>query len=262
MDKKPIQNKDYIAGLAKGLAILECFDSERQRISVTLAAEKTGITRAAARRYLLTLLHLGYVQNEGQYFYLTPKILKFSSAYLSNSALAKISQPLLNLIALQTGYICSIIVLDGLEAITLVRSQAGNTPQKLNKILPYGLVLGNRLPAYATSAGKILLAYLDRAEQLVILDATKLKPLTRHTITEPTVLIQQLKEIREQEWCYARAEHELGIHAIAVPIIGVKGKIVAALNMVATTSSCTSEYLQTEMLPLLQAIAQELRHTL
>lgn len=262
MDKKTIQQKDYIAGLGKGMAILECFDSERQRLSATTAAEKTGVTRAAARRHLLTLQHLGYLESDGQYFYLTPKMLKFSSAYLSSSPLAKIAQPLLNLLTVQTGNVCSIMVLDGYEAITIVRSNVSQMYHPSERVHPYGINLGHRLPAFATSAGKVLLAFLTEIEQEKWLTDYPLKRLTKHTVTDPAVFRQQLQQIKSQEWCYACEEHELHIHAIAVPIFQSTSRVIAALNMVSTTSRCSTPLLQQDMLPLLQNTARELRQVL
>lgn len=260
--KPTINAQDYIAGLGKGLAILECFDSQRQRLSVTMAAEKTGMTRAAARRYLLTLTYLGYLENEGQYYYLTPKILKFASAYLSSSSLAKVAQPLLNLLTVQTGHVCSVMVLEGHKAIAIVRSHITQLPSQTKGFHPYGVNLGHRLPAYATAAGKILLAFLEEHHLQEWFSHYPLKPLTKNTMTEPDVLKQKLREIKSQEWCYAKEEHELGIHAIAVPILNTQGQIVAALNMVASPTSCSPKILQNQMLPLLQNTARELRQIL
>ena len=157
-NKKTIRHEDFVAGISKGLAILDSFGTDRHRLNITMAAERTGMTRAAARRHLLTLEYLGYLDSDGHYFYLTPKILKFSGSYLGGAQLPKISQPLLNLLTTQTSLIYSVMVLDGYEAITIARSAAH---QQTDRVNPYGLHLGNRLPAHATSAGKILLAYLD-----------------------------------------------------------------------------------------------------
>lgn len=145
------------------MAILDSFSSNQHRLNISMAAEKTGLTRAAARRHLLTLEYLGYLESDGHYYYLTPKVLKFSGAYLGAAQLPKVSQPLLNLLTNQTSLIYSVMVLDGYEAITIARSAAH---QQTDRVNPYGLHLGNRLPAHATSAGKILLAHLSQQEQL------------------------------------------------------------------------------------------------
>ncbi|WP_442862796.1 IclR family transcriptional regulator PcaU [Acinetobacter sp. ME22] len=258
-NKKMIRHEDFIAGMAKGLAILESFGNDRHRLNISMAAERTGLTRAAARRHLLTLEYLGYLEYDGHYFYLAPKVLKFSGTYLSGAPLPKISQPLLNLLTNQTSLIFSVMVLDGYEAITVARSAAH---QQTDRVNPYGLHLGNRLPAHATSAGKILLAHREPEQQLEWLEKYPLKRLTKYTHVENDGFLQLLREIKLQDWCYSSEEHELGVHALAVPIYDGNSKVVAALNIVSPTMRTTRDYLVQHILPLLQETARELRNVL
>ena len=258
-NKKIIRHEDFVAGISKGLAILDSFGTDRHRLNISMVAERTGMTRAAARRHLLTLEYLGYLETDGHYFYLTPKILKFSGSYLGGAQLPKISQPLLNLLTNQTSLIFSVMVLDSYEAITIARSAAH---QQTDRVNPYGLHLGNRLPAHATSAGKILLAYLEQSEQLEWLEKYPLQRLTKYTVTDNQYFLALLTEIREQDWCYSSEEHELGVHALAVPIYDQKSKVIAALNIVSPTMRTTKEYLIQHILPLLQETARELRNIL
>ncbi|MEB3766406.1 IclR family transcriptional regulator PcaU [Acinetobacter sp. MD2] len=258
-NKKYIRHEDFIAGISKGMAILDSFGTDRQRLNISTAAEKTGMTRAAARRHLLTLEYLGYLESDGHFFYLSPKVLKFSGSYLGGAQLPKISQPLLNLLTTQTSLIYSVMVLDGYEAITIARSAAH---QQTDRVNPYGLHLGNRLPAHATSAGKILLAYLDTVTQQEWLDQYPLQRLTKYTHTDNLIFLDLLSAIKEQDWCYSSEEHELGVHALAVPIYGQQSRVVAALNIVSPTMRTTKEYLVQHILPLLQQTARELRNTL
>lgn len=258
-NQKNIRHEDFILGISKGMAILDCFGSERHRLNISIAAEKTGMTRAAARRHLLTLEYLGYLECDGHYYYLTPKILKFSGAYLSGAQLPKICQPLLNLLTTQTSLIYSVMVLDGFEAITIARSAAH---QQTDRVNPYGLHLGNRLPAHATSAGKILLAYLDLEEQKKWLEKYPLKRLTKFSCIDNDTFLKILEEIKEQDWCYSSEEHELGVHALAVPIYSPKGNVVAALNIVSPTAKTTKEYLVQQIMPLLLETARELRNVI
>jgi IclR family pca regulon transcriptional regulator len=117
-----IAKADYIAGMAKGLAVLESFDTERQRLNATLAAQRAGLTRAAARRHLLTLAHLGYLETDGSYFWLAPKVLRFSGSYLASARLPRAIQPTLNRLAAQTGESFSAVVLDGDQVVIIARS--------------------------------------------------------------------------------------------------------------------------------------------
>ncbi|ENV44566.1 MULTISPECIES: IclR family transcriptional regulator PcaU [Acinetobacter] len=255
-NKKIIRHEDFIAGVSKGLAILDCFANDRYRLNVSMAAEKTGLTRAAARRHLLTLEYLGYLDFDGHFYSLSPKVLKFSGAYLSGAQLPKIAQPLLNLLTQQTSLIYSVMVLDGFEAITIARSAAH---QQTDRVNPYGLHLGNRLPAHATSAGKVLLSYLGPESQQEWLEQYPLKSLTKYTYTDNQAFLALLQQIRADEFCYSAEEHELGVHALAVPIYNHRADVVAALNIVSPTGRTSKEYLQQHILPLLQQTAREFR---
>ncbi|WP_273422600.1 helix-turn-helix domain-containing protein, partial [Curvibacter lanceolatus] len=117
-----IAKADFIEGMAKGMAVLESFDTERQRLNATLAAQRAGITRAAARRHLLTLEHLGYLESDGSYFWLAPKVLRFSGSYLASARLPRVMQPTLNRLAAQTQQSFSAVVLEGDEVVIVARS--------------------------------------------------------------------------------------------------------------------------------------------
>lgn len=121
MASTPIAKADFIEGMAKGMAVLESFDTERQRLNATLAAQRTGLTRAAARRHLLTLAHLGYLETDGSYFWLAPKVLRFSGSYLASARLPRVLQPTLNRLAAQTQQSFSAVVLDGDEVVIVAR---------------------------------------------------------------------------------------------------------------------------------------------
>ena len=242
-----IAHADFIAGLAKGLAVLESFDTERQRLNATLAAQRAGLTRAAARRHLLTLAHLGYLETDGQYFWLAPKVLRLSGSYLASARL-----PLSQL----TGLSCSTAVLDGHEMVIVARSSA---PQQTISRLAYGLHLGSRLPVHATSTGRIMLASMEDAELHQWLAQASLPRLTAYTVTSAQQLMSLLYMVRQQDFAYAREEHEIGVHALAVPLRDLHGRTVAALNAVGSPSGHTQDYLEREVLPLLQDAARELR---
>ena len=166
MATTPIAKADFIEGMAKGMAVLQSFDTERQRLNATLAAQRTGLTRAAARRHLLTLAHLGYLETDGSYFWLAAKVLRFSGSYLASARLPRVLQPTLNRLAAQSQQSFSAVVLDGNEVVIVARSGVYGAPSRL---LAYGLHLGARLPAHPTSTGRVLLAALPprRADRLV-----------------------------------------------------------------------------------------------
>lgn len=256
-NNETIQYDDYIAGLAKGLSLLECFGMERQKLNVTQIAERTGLSRSAARRYVRTLKFLGYLETDEHFYWLTYKVLRFSSAYLSSAYLPKVSQPMLNLLSIRTALSFSVAVLDEHEVVPIAKSVS--TQNDSAKISPLGVHLGNRLPAYATSTGKILLSRLDIETQQQWLQKYTLKRLTPFTITDPQVLLDTLNEINQHDYCISTEEHELGIIALAVPILNMQGDTVAALNCIGPTHRINAQYLLQNILPLLKQTAHDLR---
>ena len=257
----PISRVDFIEGLAKGLAVLESFDTERQRLNATLTAERAGITRAAARRHLLTLAHLGYLETDGSHFWLASKVLRFSGSYLASARLPRAMQPTLNRLAVQTREAFSAVVLDGDEVVIVARSggERSAATSSAERMIAYGVHLGARLPAHATSTGRVLLAALTRAQLAQWMKGRTLTRLTPLTRTEPRALRQSLEQVRRQDWCLASEEHELGVHALAVPVRNAGGATVAALNVVSSPQRLPAATLQRELLPLLQEAAHELR---
>ena len=247
-----IAHTDLIAGMAKGMAVLESFDTERQRLNATLAAQRAGITRAAARRHLLTLAHLGYLETDGSYFWLSAKVLRFSGSYLSSARLPRVLQPTLNRLAAQAAESFSAVVLDGDQVVIVARSGP-------HRMLAYGLHLGARLPAHATSTGRVLLAAMPKAQFSAWMKGREFARLTAHTTVEPKRLRAVIDEVRAQDFCVASEEHELGVQAIAVPLRNLQGQAVAALNFVTLPQRMDARQLQRDVLPLLVEAARELR---
>lgn len=255
----PIAHADFIAGLAKGLAVLESFDTERQRLNATLAAQRAGLTRAAARRHLLTLAHLGYLESDGQYFWLTPKVLRLSGSYLASARLPRTVQPTLQRLSQMTGLSCSAAVMDGHEMVIVARSSGA---QASTARLAYGLHLGSRLPIHATSTGRVMLANLDDAALQQWLSQQPLPRLTAYTVTSAHQLLSLLYVVRQQDYAHVREEHEVGVQALAVPLRNLQGQTVAALNAVSSPHAHTPGQLERKVLPLLQDAARELRSML
>ena len=252
----PIAPEDFIAGLAKGLAVLESFDTERQRLNATVAAQRAGITRTAARRHLLTLTHLGYLETDGRQFWLASKVLRLSGSYLASARLPRLVQPVLHRLAAQTGLSFSCVVRDGGEVVIVARSAVQGSDQRM---LAHGLHLGSRLPAHATSTGRVLLAALPPAELDRWLAGRTLPRLTAHTATDAATLQQLLQQVRAQDYGVACEEHELGVQALAVPLRDMGGRAVAALNLVTSPQRMEPATMVAQLLPLLQEAARELR---
>ena len=269
---------DFIEGMAKGLAVLESFNTERQRLNATQAAQRAGITRAAARRHLLTLAHLGYLESDGSHYWLSPKVLRFSGSYLASARVPRTVQPVLNRLASVCPDAFSVAVLDDDAVVIVARSVslAAHTgmegelsamlralPSQMPvRLLAHGLHLGARLPAHATSTGRVLLAAKSDADLSVWLGEHALPRLTGHTETDPQGLRLVLEDVRRQDHALASETHELGVHAVAVPRRDTRGQTVAALNAVLSAERLSRGAVAREILPALQDAARELRTAL
>jgi IclR family pca regulon transcriptional regulator len=247
-----IAKPDVIAGMVKGMAVLESFDTERQRLNATLAAQRAGITRAAARRHLLTLHHLGYLESDGSYFWLAPKVMRFSGSYLASSRLPRVVQPMLHKLAVQSPHSFSVVVLDESEVVIVARSDA-------SRVLAYGLHLGARLPAHATSTGRVLLAAMPARTFSAWLKTHPLARFTAATQTDARRLREDVHAVQAHDYCLSRDEHELGVSALAVPLRNSHGHTVAALNVVLSSAEMEARQIERHFLTMLQNAAQELR---
>ena len=253
--QRPLAKADFIEGMAKGMAVLESFDTERQRLNATQAAERAGLTRAAARRHLLTLAHLGYLDTDGTHYWLSAKVLRFSGSYLASARLPRLLQPTLNRLAAQTRESFSAVVLDGDEVVIVARSVAVGG----QRLMAYGLHLGARLPVHATSTGRVLLAAMPRAELESWLKGRELPRLTPRTVVDHRGFRAIITRVRKGDFAVASEEHELGVHALAVPLRNMQGRTVAALNVVASPERLDTEVMHKDLLPLLLDAARELR---
>lgn len=265
----PIAPADFIAGMAKGMAVLESFNTERQRLNASQAAQRAGLTRAAARRHLLTLAHLGYLETDGSHYWLSPKVLRFSGSYLASARLPKTVQPVLNRLAALYPDAFSVAVLDADAVVIVARSmslaapmQGASTGAGPMRWLAHGLHLGARLPAHATSTGRVLLAAKSEAALDEWLDQHPLPRLTAHTETERARLCAALAQVRAQDHAVASEMHELGVHAVAVPLRDMAGHTVAALNAVISSQRLHHGAVARELLPALLDAARELRGVL
>ncbi len=251
-----IAKADFIEGLAKGLAVLEAFDTERQRLNATLAAQRTGITRAAARRHLLTLAELGYLDTDGSHYWLSARVLRFAGSYMATSRLPRTLQPTLNRLSAQTQAAFSAVLLDGDECVIVARSAGVAEPVRH---LAYGLHLGARLPAHATSTGRVLLANLTKADFNTWLKGRSLARITPQTEVGIGPFKAMIEHVRQTDHCLACGSHEMDIHALAVPLRNMQGRTLAALNVVGTADQLSASAVQRKWLPLLLEAARELR---
>jgi IclR family transcriptional regulator, pca regulon regulatory protein len=242
---------DFVQSLDRGLAVIRCFSSEHPSLTLSEVAERTGLTRAAARRFLLTLQELGYVGSSGRQFSLRPRVLALGYAYLSSFSVSQIAQPHLEDLAEELHESCSVSVLDGDDLVYVARASA-------NRIMTIALTVGTRLPAYPTSMGRILLAHLPETELDAYLRRTTMRKLTEHTITDPGELRAVLATARSRGWTAVDQELEAGVRSIAVPIRDSSRKVVAAINASAHAARVPMRTLEKQFLPRLQGAARQI----
>jgi IclR family pca regulon transcriptional regulator len=247
-----VGERDLMGGFAKGLKVMEAFGPERQRLSITEAAETSGLDRATARRCLLTLAELGYADYDGKFFSLTPKILRIGHAWLSATPLPVLLQPHLDQLSERVGHSASASILDNSEIVYVARAS-----QK--RVMSINLMPGSRLPAYSASMGRVLLAALTDAEVELILSASTLKAHTPRTLTDPGMLKAEISRVREQGYAVIDQELEIGLCSIAVPIRNDRGRVVAAVNVGAPAAVLPAAELAAHCLPAMLDLQARLK---
>jgi IclR family pca regulon transcriptional regulator len=217
---------DFVTALARGLAVLLALSDKRRRMSIAQVSHRTGIPRAAARRSLHTLTRLGFAAvDDARRFYLRPRVLSFSHAYLSASPIAVLAQPILDRLGESLREACSLATLDGDEIVYLARSTS-------SRIMSPSLNVGRRLPAYCTSIGHVMLAHLPQEELDAYLARTRFHPYTEHTPNNAEKLVTLLAAVRESGFAFASQMMEQRLCTLAVPVRDAGGHYVAGINVI------------------------------
>jgi IclR family transcriptional regulator, pca regulon regulatory protein len=238
-----IDQKDIIAGLEKGLAVLSLFSDQRDRMTIADAAKAASLSRAAARRVLLTLTSSGYLSTDGKFFAPTSRVLRLSRGYLESRSMPERLQPVLDRIMRQTGESSSAAILDGGEIVYVARSAT-------RRIMSVGLGVGSRLPAHATSMGRVLLAFVTDAEQQQFLRSAPFERFTPATITEAETMRRELARIRAEGFALVDGELELGLRSIAVPVLR-QGGVEVAINISVSAAQMSVPDMRLNLLPVL-----------
>jgi IclR family transcriptional regulator, pca regulon regulatory protein len=236
------RSPDFVQSLERGLSVIRAFDGTHAELTLSEVAASTGVTRAAARRFLLTLAELGYVRVEGRYFSLTARVLELGYAYLSSLSLPEVAEPHLEALVKDVNESSSVSVLDGHDVVYVARVPT-------SRIMTVVISVGTRFPAYATSMGRVLLAGLTDAELDAYLDAVDLVPLTTRTVSSIAALRGEITRARSQGFALVNQELEDGLRAIAAPIRDRTGRIIAALNVSAHASRTSLEVMRRDLLP-------------
>jgi IclR family pca regulon transcriptional regulator len=240
---------EFVQSLERGLAVIRAFGADDPELTLSDVARRTDLTRAAARRFLLTLVDLGYVRTDGKHFALTPRVLELGYAYLSSLSLPEIAEPHLERLAAQVRESSSVSVLDGDEIVYV-----GRVPT--SRIMRVSINVGTRFPAYATSMGRVLLAARDDLDDY--LARAEIRPLTPRAIGSADELRAELVRVREQGWALVDQELEEGLRSIAAPVRDANGRVVAAVNVSAHASRASRDTVRRDLLPPLLETARRI----
>ncbi len=257
---KPTKQSDrdpseFVTAVERGLNVLGAFGGGPTRMTLTEVAGATDLTRGTARRFLLTLHTLGYVESDGKYFWLTPKVLRFSSAYLASTGIAEAGRPAIRALSEKLGESSSIAVLDGYDVVYVARVET-------RRIFSSGLDVGSRLPAYCSSLGRVLLAGLTDRQFEDWLTGAQFEARTPRTISDRKSLRSKIKDVRKQQYALIDGEIEIGIRSMAVPVRASSGRTIAALNVGTSAARVPLDQMKKVFLPELRRAADAIERSI
>ena len=250
------EHRDFVGALASGLVVIQAFDASHRQMTLSEVAERAGMDRAKARRFLLTLHSLGFIRRDGRLFMLTPKVLSLGYAYSAGNDYLPVVEHYLHEVTAELGESCSLAVLDGQDIIYVVRSSAAHRLMSIN------LSAGIRLPAAYTSMGRVLAAQLgaDRKEEW--LNGVSFSAYTSFSVKDKASLSSELQKVSAQGYCIVDQELELGLRSLAAPAFNHKGHLVGAVNISTNALRVSLEDLKERCLPVLMAAIENIRvHT-
>lgn len=245
----PETDPDFVLSLARGLQVIEAFHEARDGLSVSEAATRTGLSRAATRRLLITLESLGYAGHDGPLFYLTSRILRLGFSFITSNSITTLALPILEHLSTLIHESCSVSLLDGGQIVYIARSAP-------KRVMTIDLGTGSRLPAYCTSMGRVLLAALPKPEFDAYLEKTDLQALTTKTVHDRKRLAAIIRTVHAQGYALVDEELELGLRSIAVPVISQTRRVVAAMNSGVHAARVSPEELLERILPPLKEHAK------
>jgi IclR family pca regulon transcriptional regulator len=243
---------EWIAGLEKGLSVIEAFDANHPRMTATEVGNCCGMTRTAARRYLKTLTHLGYMATDGKLYWLMPRTLRLGHAFIESARLPKLVQPLLQRITQGTDEVAYLGVLDGDDIIFLARSGTARHTAA-------GYWPGTRVPAQITAAGMAILASWPEPEIEAWLQDRNLPAFTSHTLASTKILRAALKEFRRQGWALSEQQLDLNYRGVAVPLLDRHNVVHGAISITMPINREETDHALQRVLPVMQEVAKSLR---
>lgn len=249
--QSPERGPEFVQSMARGLAVIKAFDETHKELTLSEVASATGLARAAARRFLLTLSELGYVRTNGRMFALTPRVLELGYAYLSSLTLPQIAEPHLERLVAEVQESASVTVLDDTDIVYVARVPT-------SRIMRITISIGTRFPAYATSMGRVLLAGLSRPELDACLERISMRPITAHTLTDEAALRTELDRVRERGWALVDQELEEGLRSLAAPVCDRSGRVIAAANIATHAVRTSAAEARRSLLPVLLRTVEQI----
>ena len=249
----PIARRDLVDGLGKGLRVIEAFDDEHPQLTPSEAGQRTGLTRTAARRYLLSLVHFGYASTDGKQFWLAPRVLRLGQSYLEAARLPRLLQPFIQRASVQAGHTVNASVLDEHEVVYIARSASP-------RWLTIGYAPGVRVPAHVVTPGVVVLATFADAALDDWLAAHEFTSFTPQTITDAARFRAQVLEARALGYWHSEQQLDAGLRGMSVPLIDRRGRCRGAIGMtVPMPAYRNGEHMIETVLPVLRETAQALR---
>ncbi len=249
---EPEGKREFLDALANGLQLMEAFDEETHSVTIQSAAEMLGVTRAASRRILLTLLELGYMQQSDRHFSLAPRCIELGYRYFRSLGLARSARQHLRALSRQLGVGAALGVLSRTDVLFVERVEA-DRPIKLD------LRAGDRLPAYAHSLGRVLLSQLPQEQLADHLPQGAMHQIAQHTVTERRELAAELKRIRERGWSFVNSELVNGLFGVAISLPCQSGFSTIGLNVTSIGEPWSATEIEQRIVPALQACAHAMR---
>jgi IclR family pca regulon transcriptional regulator len=236
----------FVRSFERGLAVIRAFDADHPALTLSEVARAAELTRAAARRFLLTLADLGYVHTDGRLFRLTPRVLELGYSYLAGFTLPQIAEPYLEQLVAQVRESSSLCVLDGDDVVYVARVPT-------SRIMTASITVGTRFPAHLTSVGRVILADLPDAEIETRLARADLRPHTARTLASADALRAELRRVRRQGYALVDQELEDGLRSVAAPVRDQDGAVVAGVNIAVHAGRNSVESVRRDLLPHLLA---------
>ena len=250
-----LSKADMIDGLRKGLEVICAFEDGTPKLTQSELAQRLDLSRAAARRYLITLTALGYMATDGKAFWLTPKVMRLGQSYVASSRLPRTVLPTLQKLTEAVGESTNVCVLEGFEAVYISRVNAA-------KLLSTGIEPGTRLPAHTLAGGRLILSFLPEPELDLWLKGVKLIAYTPLTVIDKSQLKREILKIRKQGYGLAESQLEVGLRGVSVPLLDGPGRVVGALSVSMSTAAVTPTAAIKRFVPAMREAAEQLREQL